>query len=80
MNATQIFDSACIGSSSAMSAATPLRQRRLQHLAAAIGWVAWQLEKRRGRRALLELTDDQLKDIGLSRGEVHGISARRAVD
>jgi uncharacterized protein YjiS (DUF1127 family) len=45
-----------------------------------VGWVAWQLEKRRGRRALLELNDDQLKDIGLSRGEAHGIAARRLID
>jgi uncharacterized protein YjiS (DUF1127 family) len=44
------------------------------------GWVTWQLEKRRGRLALLELTDDQLKDIGLSRGEAHGIPARRMMD
>ena len=46
-------------------------------MATVVGWVAWQLEKRRGRRALLEMTDDQLKDIGLSRGEAHGIAARR---
>ena len=49
-------------------------------MATVVGWVAWQLEKRRGRRALLELNDDQLKDIGLSRGEAHGISARRLMD
>ena len=49
-------------------------------MATVVGWVAWQLEKRRGRRALLEMTDDQLKDIGLSRGEAHGIAARRMMD
>jgi uncharacterized protein YjiS (DUF1127 family) len=49
-------------------------------IATVVGWVAWQLEKRRGRRALLEMTDDQLKDIGLSRGEAHGIAARRMMD
>jgi uncharacterized protein YjiS (DUF1127 family) len=45
-----------------------------------VGWVAWQLEKRRSRIALLELTDDQLKDIGLSRGEAHGAATRRTMD
>ncbi|MGE0213231.1 MAG: DUF1127 domain-containing protein [Parvibaculaceae bacterium] len=29
------------------------------------------LERRRTRVALLELTDEQLKDIGLSRSQVH---------
>ncbi|WP_312797317.1 DUF1127 domain-containing protein [Tianweitania sp.] len=29
------------------------------------------LERQRSRRDLLELTDEQLKDIGLSRGEAH---------
>jgi uncharacterized protein YjiS (DUF1127 family) len=29
------------------------------------------LEKRRGRRALLALNDEQLKDIGLSRAEAY---------
>ena len=49
-------------------------------IAIVAGWVAWQLEKRRGRLALLELTDDQLKDIGLSRGEAHSVAARRMMD
>ena len=30
------------------------------------------LRKRRNRMALLELSDDQLKDIGVSRGEAYG--------
>jgi len=34
------------------------------------------LERRRGRKALLEMTDDQLKDIGLSRSEAHGEAYR----
>ena len=34
------------------------------------------LERRRSRRALLEMTDDQLKDIGLSRSEAHGEAYR----
>lgn len=42
----------------------------------AIGWVNGRMEKRRSRKALLELTDDQLKDIGLSRGEAYSEAAR----
>ncbi len=34
------------------------------------------MEKRRTRRALLELTDYQLKDIGLSRSQVHREASR----
>ena len=56
------------------------RHSAVARMATVVGWVAWQLEKRRGRRALLELNDDQLKDIGLSRGEAHGIAARRLMD
>lgn len=33
------------------------------------GWILRCAERRRGRLALLELTDDQLKDIGLSRAD-----------
>lgn len=32
-------------------------------------WLAAKLQARRNRNALLELSDDQLKDIGLSRGQ-----------
>lgn len=42
----------------------------------AIGWMNGRMEKRRSRKALLELTDDQLKDIGLSRGEAYSEAAR----
>jgi len=34
-------------------------------------WMGRQLERRRSRLALLEMTDEQLKDIGLSRGEAY---------
>ena len=43
---------------------------------ALLGWLEYRLEKRRSRRALLEMGDDQLKDIGLSRSDAHG-EARR---
>ena len=34
-------------------------------------WLDAQLAKRQSRRALLEMSDEQLKDIGLSRADVH---------
>jgi uncharacterized protein YjiS (DUF1127 family) len=34
-------------------------------------WIDHLLERRRSRLALLEMTDDQLKDIGVSRCEAH---------
>lgn len=46
------------------------RSLRTQGIAAA-NWIGRQLERRRSRLALLEMTDEQLKDIGLSRGEAH---------
>ena len=44
---------------------------------AATVWIGRQLERRRGRLALLEMTDEQLKDIGISRCDAHreGIKA-----
>ena len=40
-------------------------------------WLEDKLERRRGRRALLDMTDSQLKDIGLSRADAFN-EARRA--
>ena len=34
-------------------------------------WIDSLLERRRSRLALLEMTDDQLKDIGISRCDAH---------
>jgi len=34
-------------------------------------WIDFLLERRRGRLALLEMTDEQLKDIGVSRCDAH---------
>ncbi|CAN7685366.1 DUF1127 domain-containing protein [Rhizobium rhizogenes] len=34
-------------------------------------WIAAKLKARGNRNALLELSDDQLKDIGLSRGQAY---------
>ena len=33
-------------------------------------WVARKIAERRNRSAVMELSDDQLKDIGLSRGQI----------
>ena len=40
-------------------------------------WIDHLLERRRGRLALLEMTDDQLKDIGISRCDAHREGIRR---
>ena len=36
-----------------------------------LSWLDTQLAKRQSRRALLEMSDEQLKDIGLSHADVH---------
>ncbi|MER9402985.1 DUF1127 domain-containing protein [Mesorhizobium caraganae] len=59
--------------------ATFWRSLRAQCIAAA-NWVGRQLERRRSRLALLEMTDEQLKDIGLSRGEAYTEYMRRLWD
>ncbi|WP_214471911.1 DUF1127 domain-containing protein [Mesorhizobium sp. dw_380] len=45
---------------------------RLMHVIRSLArWVDYLLERRRSRLALLEMTDDQLKDIGVSRCDAH---------
>ncbi|TPL01339.1 MULTISPECIES: DUF1127 domain-containing protein [unclassified Mesorhizobium] len=56
--------------------AGPLAHRGfVGRLAVVLGSIARQidrlLERRRGRLALLEMTDEQLKDIGVSRCDAH---------
>ncbi|WP_027143678.1 DUF1127 domain-containing protein [Mesorhizobium sp. WSM3626] len=56
--------------------ALPSRQRgfagRLVQVVRSLAkWIDHLLERRRGRLALLEMTDDQLKDIGISRCDAH---------
>src|SRR5689334_18215757 len=46
----------------------------------AVCWLERQMQRRSMRLALLELNDDQLKDIGLSRGEAYGLSSSRGYD
>ncbi len=42
-----------------------------------LSWLELQLEKRRTRRSLAEMTDDQLKDIGLSRADAYREANKR---
>ncbi|AID32350.1 uncharacterized protein YjiS (DUF1127 family) [Mesorhizobium sp. USDA 4775] len=58
---------------------TTLHALHAQCIAAA-RWLARQMEKRRSRLALLEMTDEQLKDIGLSRGQAYSEFRRRSWD
>ena len=52
--------------------ARPTHGRRLMRMVRSLAmWVARLLERRRGRLALLEMTDEQLKDIGVSRCDAH---------
>lgn len=51
--------------------------RMVRSLANRIGCL---LDRRRSRLALLEMTDDQLKDIGISRCEAHREGLRRFWD
>ena len=44
---------------------------------AVANWIDRLMARRRSRLALLEMTDEQLKDIGLSRGEAYCESMRR---
>src|SRR4051812_13672965 len=76
MNATAIFGTARIACSSSTSPAMPLRRQLMRHVLTVTGWLAWQIEKRHSRLALLEMSDDQLKDIGLSRSEAYGVATR----
>jgi uncharacterized protein YjiS (DUF1127 family) len=46
-------------------------------LLSAVAWLERQLERRRSRIALLEMSDEQLKDIGLSRSDADGEARRR---
>lgn len=51
------------------------RRTYVSHMARVVtsfaGWIGSLLERRRSRLALLEMTDDQLKDIGVSRCDAH---------
>jgi uncharacterized protein YjiS (DUF1127 family) len=59
----------------ALRARTQVRDGFVNRLVLVLGSMAGQLdrmlERRRGRLALLEMTDEQLKDIGVSRCDAH---------
>lgn len=46
----------------------------------ALIWLEQRVDKRRSRLALLELTDDQLKDIGISRADAYREGLRSFFD
>lgn len=57
------------------------RLRRLNVLAMrVIVWLELCLERRRSRQALLELTDEQLADIGISRSDAYREGIRSFTD
>jgi uncharacterized protein YjiS (DUF1127 family) len=45
--------------------------RKAISLLAIVDWIEARLERRRSRLALSEMTDEQLKDIGISRYDAH---------
>jgi uncharacterized protein YjiS (DUF1127 family) len=49
-------------------------------VSSALIWLDERLAKRRSRLALLELTDNQLKDIGISRADAHREGLRSFLD
>jgi uncharacterized protein YjiS (DUF1127 family) len=52
------------------------RDKSAYSLPKAIVWIENVLQRRRSRLALLEMSDDQLKDIGVSRSEAFGEASR----
>ena len=52
----------------------------LRRVGTMILWLDDRVEKRRSRHALLELSDHQLKDIGLSRADAFNEARRRFWD
>lgn len=54
---------------------------RIVHVVRSLArWLEALIERRRGRLALLEMTDEQLRDIGVSRGDAYREGIRRLWD
>jgi uncharacterized protein YjiS (DUF1127 family) len=53
-----------------------ISESRGSRFMAVLTWLELLLEKRRSRKALLEMSDEMLKDIGLSRSDAHGEAHR----
>lgn len=51
-------------------------KRTRTSITSVLTWIDTQLEKRRSRRLLLEMTDEQLKDIGISRSDAYREASR----
>jgi uncharacterized protein YjiS (DUF1127 family) len=64
-----------ISDSHTMEADMP-KERSRTSITSVLAWVETQLERRRSRRALLEMSDEQLKDIGISRGDAYREASR----
>ncbi|HWK65553.1 MAG TPA: DUF1127 domain-containing protein [Rhizobiaceae bacterium] len=54
--------------------------RIVMAIVSSVAWLELRLDKRRSRLALLELTDDQLKDIGISRADAYREGLRSFFD
>ncbi|MDQ6433112.1 DUF1127 domain-containing protein [Mesorhizobium sp. LHD-90] len=65
------------GSYPSTSPAAGFGTRALRLVSGAIEGLSAMFERRRGRLALLEMTDDQLKDIGFSRADAEREGLRR---
>ncbi|MGF7097868.1 DUF1127 domain-containing protein [Aminobacter sp. BE322] len=55
-------------------------QKKRNHLRRFIRWLAFCMERRSTRMALLELTDEQLSDIGISRCDAYREGSRPFYD
>lgn len=53
------------------------QERSRSSITSVLSWIDMQLERRRSRRALLEMSDEQLKDIGISRADAYREASRR---
>ncbi|MGD9915154.1 MAG: DUF1127 domain-containing protein [Rhizobiaceae bacterium] len=51
-------------------------QKKEYRLPKLLVWLEQTLERRRSRHALMQMSDDQLKDIGVSRAEAYGEANR----
>ena len=65
-----------IDTSDAITTESGRRRTPAYTLPKVIQWIENVLERRRSRLALMELTDAQLKDIGVSRAEAYGEASR----
>lgn len=62
---------ALLGQSTRPSAQRGFARRLVRVLRSLARWIDNLLDRRRSRLALLEMTDDQLKDIGVTRCDAH---------